>query len=415
MGAPAPDLDGLVLLDLPDHDSTRLEHRLEVDRLVELVDVLVWVLDPQKYADAAVHDRYLRPLAGHAGVLLVVLNQADRLEPAARDACLADLRRLLAEDGLGDVPVLAASARTGDGLPALRAEVERRVSARRAATERLAADVRGAARGLQRHCGGRDGAAVAARDRTALVRALADAAGVPAVVAAVDGSVRRRGAEATGWPALRWTRQLRPDPLRRLHLTGPAQERGRTSITTGAVSSAQVSNALRQVREAAGGDLAPAWRESLRRELAERETGLADRLDRAVAGTELDADRTPRWWGLARGLQALLLGVALVGALWLLLLVGLGALQLDGVLPLPEVAGLPLPTLLLGAGLLAGLLLAVLCRPLVRATARRRAGRAGSRLRERVGEVAEAELLGPVAGTRDAADAFCRGLERAGG
>ena len=59
--APEPALDGLVLLDLPDHDSVKLEHRLEVDRLVGLVDVLVWVLDPEKYADAAVHDRYLAP------------------------------------------------------------------------------------------------------------------------------------------------------------------------------------------------------------------------------------------------------------------------------------------------------------------------------------------------------------------
>ena len=44
--------------------------------------MLVWVLDPQKYADAAVHDRYLRPLAGHGEVMLVVLNQVDRLAPA---------------------------------------------------------------------------------------------------------------------------------------------------------------------------------------------------------------------------------------------------------------------------------------------------------------------------------------------
>ena len=47
------DLDGLVLLDLPDHDSTEVAHHLEVDRLVQLADLLVWVLDPQKYADAA--------------------------------------------------------------------------------------------------------------------------------------------------------------------------------------------------------------------------------------------------------------------------------------------------------------------------------------------------------------------------
>src|SRR3712207_4387800 len=95
---PDPALDGLVLLDLPDHDSVRLENRLEVDRLVELVDVLVWVLDPQKYADDAVHTRYLAPLAGHAGVLLVVLNQVDRLDEASAVACLTDLRRLLDEE-----------------------------------------------------------------------------------------------------------------------------------------------------------------------------------------------------------------------------------------------------------------------------------------------------------------------------
>ncbi|HAS12911.1 MAG TPA: hypothetical protein DCS55_20745, partial [Acidimicrobiaceae bacterium] len=34
----APDLHGLVLLDLPDHDSVEADHRAEVDRLVEVVD-----------------------------------------------------------------------------------------------------------------------------------------------------------------------------------------------------------------------------------------------------------------------------------------------------------------------------------------------------------------------------------------
>lgn len=60
-------LDGVVLMDLPDHDSTEVSHHLEVDRLVELADLLVWVLDPQKYADAAIHDRYLAPYRTHAG------------------------------------------------------------------------------------------------------------------------------------------------------------------------------------------------------------------------------------------------------------------------------------------------------------------------------------------------------------
>ena len=109
-GAP----DGLVLLDLPDFDSVEAAHRAEVDRLVQMVDLLVWVVDPQKYADAALHERYLRPLAGHAAAMLVVLNQVDLLggrTGAARD----DLRGLLRSADLGEVPVLAVSARTGRG------------------------------------------------------------------------------------------------------------------------------------------------------------------------------------------------------------------------------------------------------------------------------------------------------------
>ena len=57
------DLAGLVLLDLPDFDSTADVHRIEVDRLINVVDAFIWLLDPQKYADAAVHDRYLKALA----------------------------------------------------------------------------------------------------------------------------------------------------------------------------------------------------------------------------------------------------------------------------------------------------------------------------------------------------------------
>jgi hypothetical protein len=108
-------LDGLVLLDLPDHDSTEVTHHLEVERLVGLTDLMVWVLDPQKYADLAVHERFLAPLASHAEVMLVVLNHIDEVSRGARDGMLADVRRLLKEDGLGDVPLLATSARTGEG------------------------------------------------------------------------------------------------------------------------------------------------------------------------------------------------------------------------------------------------------------------------------------------------------------
>ena len=131
------------------------------------------MLDPQKYADAVMHDRYLAPLAGHADVMLVLLNQIDRLTPAARAGCLADLRRLLRSEGLGGVPVIAASARTGEGLddvrgssPAGRGEA--------AAAQRLAADLDGSGRRARRHvCGGGSGqgAGVGRRERGGAGRA----------------------------------------------------------------------------------------------------------------------------------------------------------------------------------------------------------------------------------------------------
>ncbi|HET7476162.1 MAG TPA: GTPase, partial [Dermatophilaceae bacterium] len=134
-------LHGLVLLDLPDHDSTQATHRAEVDRVVGLADVLVWVLDPQKYADALVHEEYLQPWAGHGVVTVVALNQVDRVGADDLEPVLADLRRLLDDDGLREAELLAVSARTGEGLADLRALLAQRVTSTRAAQVRLAADV----------------------------------------------------------------------------------------------------------------------------------------------------------------------------------------------------------------------------------------------------------------------------------
>ena len=103
-------LHGLILLDLPDFDSVERAHRLEVDRLLGLVDLVVWVVDPQKYADRTVHQGYLRAYRQHRDVTVVVLNQTDLLPATHLPAVLADLRRLLDADQLGGVPILATSA-----------------------------------------------------------------------------------------------------------------------------------------------------------------------------------------------------------------------------------------------------------------------------------------------------------------
>ncbi|HEY7145730.1 MAG TPA: GTPase [Streptosporangiaceae bacterium] len=132
---------GLVLLDLPDHDSVVAGASDQVDRLIGLADLMVWVLDPQKYADAAVHRRFLVPLAGHSDVVAVVLNQCDLLTGGQVEDCITDLRRLLDSEGLTEVPILATSADTGTGIGELRTMLVDAVRQRRAASARISADL----------------------------------------------------------------------------------------------------------------------------------------------------------------------------------------------------------------------------------------------------------------------------------
>ncbi len=134
-------LNGLLLLDLPDHDSVVTASMAAVDRLSKLADMLIFVLDPQKYADASVHRRYLIPLAGHASVITVVLNQIDLLPADQVRDCEQDLRRLLDAEGLHDTAVLPVSARTGAGLDALRGVLIGAVVAQHSASERISADI----------------------------------------------------------------------------------------------------------------------------------------------------------------------------------------------------------------------------------------------------------------------------------
>ncbi len=444
---------GLILLDLPDHDSIELAHRLEVDRLVELVDLLVWVLDPQKYADAAVHDRYLRPLARHRDVMVVVLNQIDRLAQGAAERCLKDLRRLLDEDGLTGVPLLGISARTGTGLPELGSILSSRVADRRSWATRLGADVGTAADALARASNGQApsvgvaGVPVVLKpsdrpkpptdrpttpsadrpkpstdrstsfmdrpksstDRLArpLTDALSEAAGVPVVVEAVAKAHRHRSVAATGWPPTRWIRRFRPDPLRRLRL-GTSTERnsgqasapdgpvGRTSLPgTTAVQRSRMDTAIREAAGTASDGLPGPWAAAVRQAARSRADELEDALDRAVATTSLGVSRRPAWWRMAGLAQWLGLAAMLAGGLWLLGLLGMDYLRLPQPY-LPTAGELPWPTLLLVGGVVFGLVIAVLSRAAAWLGGRRRARRAARALHASVDQVARHLVLEPV-------------------
>lgn len=423
-GAAAAPATGLVLLDLPDHDSVVAEHRLRADRLVQRADLLVWVVDPQKYADAALHAGYLRGFAGHESVTVLVLNQADRLRADETQAVLADLRRLAADDGLGEVRALAVSARTGEGIDELRGLLGQAAARRRAATDRWAADERAVADRVAAACGPGITPTVGAGATDRLVAAFEQVAGVDVVVDAVRRSAVRRARAHTGWPPLRWLARLRPDPLRRLHLgvffggsgtARPGEVLGgppdHTSLpAAGPAARARAGVAVRDLVADALAGAPEAWQLAAR----ERTTidGLTDDLDRAVAGTPLLPDRPAAWWRLVGWLQWLLLAAAVVGLLWLGLVWLLDYLRLPP-LDLPRWGALPVPTWLVLGGVAAGWLVAALGSLVGRLGARRRARTARRRLSEAVGRVARVRVLDPVAAELAALDACRRHAARA--
>ena len=323
---PTGQLADVVLLDLPDHDSTHLAHREEVDRLVRVVDQFVFVVDPQKYADAALHVRYLRRLAEHRDVISVVLNHADELTggvpflpevPGSLDDRLQrllggdlhvdprvarvveHLRGILADDGLGDVPVFATNAIDGEGVDLLRHHIGRVATNKRATQERLAADLRNLADDLRR-VGGRPGS-ISDEAVTELNKEVAVAAGVPRLARGVRKTVQRRGAMLRG---------SRGD--------APAQLELPSHQVASAADDARAASAVRKFVTASTANLPERWREAARRRItAGPGARLAPRLDSAMRAVDLSPLEAPFGWGLARLAKWLPIVVLVVFGGWL--------------------------------------------------------------------------------------------------
>lgn len=420
---------GLILLDLPDFDSIAVQHREIVTRLAGQVDVLVWVVDPQKYADAALHREFLEPLAAHRGVTLVVLNQVDRLAERDVAGVLSSLRGILAQDGLAQVPVFAASAVTGEGIEPLRHAIAEVAERRTAATDRLLSDVRTAARALGAEDAGGVPAGVGKGTEARLVDALTEASGASTVVRAVQQSYRLEGRRRTGWPVVRWLARARQDPLRRLGLRrgdhpdrrrrdSPAPDDPRVHRTSlpgrSPAQRAQADGAIRTFADRASEGAPDTWRSSVRRAARSHDQTLPDELDQVISSADLRAGAGSWWWHVINVLQWFALLAAVAGLGWLGVLALAGYLQFE-VPPAPDVEGFPIPTLLVAGGLLFGVLLALLTAPLVRLGARRRAHRARRRLRGGIADLARERIVAPVGAEIERYGAFREALAAASG
>ncbi|MFJ9035735.1 GTPase [Streptomyces sp. NPDC102406] len=397
-------LDGLVLVDLPDHDSAAPAHREQVDRLLGLVDAVIWVVDPEKYADAMLHERYLRPMAGHAEVMFVVLNQVDRLPGDAADQVLDDLRRLLDEDGvaLGEhgepgATVLPLSALTGEGVGELREALGQFTAERRAAARRIAADIDAAADRLRPVYGAGRQAGLSEDAREEFADRLADAVGAAAAGQAAERAWSRGANRACGTPWLRlwrWYETRRTLPVPVAAPEEPADEE--------ATARQRVEHAVRAVGDAAATGLPAAWGQAVREAAARGAEGLPEALDELavgidspVVGTGRDAvvpyggkGRPPRpgWWPVAVLAQVSMTVLQVLGVLWL---VG----QCFGVVP----PNLVVPLLMTLAGIVGGPCVEWSCRIAARGPARRYGQEAERRLRDAAAACGRARVLDPVA------------------
>jgi GTP-binding protein EngB required for normal cell division len=324
-------LAGLVLLDLPDHDSV-LGHATDlVDNLVGLSDLMIWVLDPQKYADAAVHRRFLVPLAGHSEVIAVVLNQSDLLTASQIEDCVQDLRRLLDSEGLHDAQILVTSAKTGDGIEELRKLLVNTVSARKATVARIAADVDMLVSQFEPY-GAVEGADSDSPDETLpagttrdLVTAFAAAAGVGGIGDALRSARELRALDYVGWPVSWLVERLSSrDPIRKIRLGKIwADLRGVTAGPAG-MQQAEIDNALTQVADERVPALPKPWSRTVRTAVRSRAEDIPAAVG-AEIGAALPADAAvDRWWRTIGVVQGLLLGCVLVGVAWCVALVILG-------------------------------------------------------------------------------------------
>lgn len=417
---------GLILLDMPDFDSVTTTNRDLAARMMRYVDVLVWVVDPQKYADAVIHRDFMVPLAASGAQALCVLNQADKLAPAEVPAVLASLTRLLQAEGT-EAHLLAApiavSARTGEGVDVLRDLLAQVAAAKSLSLQRTDAQLHATASQLRTYAGGEGtvlAGAYALEAEQKLVQACYTSSHAEQVLEAATASYRRTAGQRTGWILTRWMSRLKADPLRRLHL-GQQDETKSTSKAEksagmlgsesenapelvasslpplSAAQKAGMANAVRQYSKQMAARIDEPWKRSMKEAALSREAELPELLERDMVRIDYGLGRTRAPWVIFNALQWIALLSALVGVGWLTLISGMAYLQIQlPPAPTPEGSPVPLPTLLLLLGILLGIASAGVGRLLTAMGSRYYARKLRGRLQTGVEKAVQSCVVAPV-------------------
>ena len=401
------DLGGVVIVDLPDVDSLEAGHRSTVEALLPMIDVVAWVTDHEKYADAVLHDDFLREWMARLDRQIVILNKVDRLAPEARAGVASDLRRIVGRVAPSEVPVIATSAVGGEaGIEPLRrwltdaAAAKSIVAARLSAAGRAALAELAAGAGVGGTTGDDDGASALvpeADQRGAIdgaiteVLRVVDLAGAERqAVAATRARARRRGTGPMGLVTTaiykvsgRERRSADPAGYLQAWRTRGGLTRA-TELVRRTISDALpgVPPALRARYAAAGegGDL---------------EARLGAALDRVVirqAGVEPPSSRFWPMIGLLQTANTLLLVFAVAWVvLWVIARPEVASYDL------PVLGPVPAPMVLLFVALALGYVLARLLSLHAGWLGRRWARRLSAELRKAVTEIVTADAFAPIA------------------
>ena len=388
-------LGPVAILDLPDMDSVATEHRARVEALLPLVDAVAWVADPEKYADAVLHDEFLRSWLPRLGRQVVLVNKSDRL---TADEARRVQRDLAANLGSGvvrgsEVVVLGTSAVSPDGVDDLRAWIAAGAEAKTVVRERIAASLAANVRDLAWQAGdgtpswerpmlAEDGRASAVGAATEAVFRVVDMRGLDRqTVAATRAAARSRGAGPLG----RLTSFIYRVSGRQTAVADPGRFLLRWRERGG------IGPAVESIREAMSAPIRnapPALRPALAATLdhADLRTGLEGALDRALAGVGSLEPPTSRWWPVIGFLQTLAtLGTAL-SAIWVVLWILIRPVTASVELPL--LGPVPSPFVALAGFVLAGYVLA----RLLGVHARWVGSRWSARVRVRVAEAIDLEV-----------------------
>lgn len=432
---------GLILLDMPDFDSVTTTNRDLAARMMRYVDVLIWVVDPQKYADAVIHRDFMVPLAASGAQALCVLNQADKLAPAEVPAVLASLTRLLQAEGT-EAHLLAApiavSARTGEGVDVLRDLLAQVAAAKSLSLQRTDAQLHATASQLRTYAGG-EGAvlagAYALEAEQKLVKACYTSSQAEQVLQAATASYRRAAGQHTGWILTRWMSRLKADPLRRLHLGQQEETKSSSKAEKSAgmlgsdsenapelvasslppLSAAQkagMANAVRQYSKQMAARIDEPWKRSMKEAALSREAELPELLERDMVRIDYGLGRTRAPWVVFNALQWIALLSALVSVAWLTLISGMAYLQIQlPPAPTPEGSPVPLPTLLLLLGILLGIASAGVGRLLTAIGSRYYARKLRGRLQTGVEKAVQSCVVAPVQQEAKRLNAYRKALD----